>query len=382
MAQVKYIQKMSMNDFSINKVIGEGAYGRAILCTSKNDHNLVVIKEIALANLSKQEQKEAWKETKVLSLLHHPNIISYKGSFMEKNKLHIIMDYADGGDLFEQIQNAKNVQFKEDKILEWFVQICLALKHIHDRKILHRDIKCQNIFLMKNGMIKMGDFGIAKVLDHTAQLSKTAIGTPYYLSPEICQGKAYNMKSDVWSLGCVLYELCTLQHAFDAKNMNGLIMKILRSKQNPIPYSYSQNLRTLVDNLLQKVPSKRPSINQILKLDFIRAKIGKFLSATIQKIEFSHTVFHGVKGGETPANVNPDKEIPSIPEGNNIPKQPEIQNVKDPAPKEIKKDNPKELRQADVIAKPKSKLQPKPQQKIAKAPPKRAVNAPRAPPAP
>ena len=317
MAQVKNVQRMTMNDFSIVRVIGEGAYGRAILCKSKKDNNnLVVIKEIALSNMSAQEQREAWKETKVLSLLNHPNIISYKGSFMQNNKLHIVMDYADGGDLFAQIQKAKSNHFKEEQILEWFVQICLALKHIHDRKILHRDIKCQNIFLMKNGIVKMGDFGIAKILDHTTQLSKTAIGTPYYLSPEICQGKAYNNKSDVWSLGCVLYELCTLQHAFDSKCMNGLIMKILRSKQNPIPYFYSQNLRNLVDSLLQKQPNKRPSINQILKLDFIHSRIDHLLSETIKKIEFSHTVFHHVTGGETPAMYRPESNMGAAPNAN------------------------------------------------------------------
>lgn len=302
--QARNVQKnLSMNDFIIQKVIGEGAYGRAILCKTKSDNQLVVVKEIALSNMSKKEQLEAWKETRVLGLLDHPNIISYRGCFMEKNCLHIVMDYADGGDLFEEIQKAKTTHFKEEQILEWFVQICLALKHVHDRKILHRDIKCQNIFLTKKGVVKMGDFGIAKILDHTTQLSKTAIGTPYYLSPEICQGKAYNMKSDIWSLGCVLYELCSLQHAFDSKCMNGLIMAILRSKQNPIPYTYSQNLRSLVDKLLQKDPRKRPSINQILRLDFIQSRIEHFLSETQKKFEFCHTVFHGVKGGETPKDI-------------------------------------------------------------------------------
>lgn len=324
--------KMSMNDYQVSKVIGEGAYGRAILCTHKATKTQVVIKEIALNNLSCQEQREAKKETKVLSLLHHPNIISYRGSFMQNNKLHIVMDYADGGDLFEQIQKAKMTHFSEDKVLDWFVQICLALKHIHDRKILHRDIKCQNIFLMKNGVIKMGDFGIAKVLDHTTQLSKTAIGTPYYLSPEICQGKAYNAKSDVWSLGCVLYELCTLQHAFDSNCMNGLIMKILRSKHAPIPYFYSANLRNLVDSLLQKAPNKRPSINGILRLDFIHQRIGNLLSQTMQQIEFSHTVFHGCRGGEEPKQI-PKKELAPIAENipdNNIQQRPKVEPVRQP----------------------------------------------------
>ncbi|EAY19670.1 STE family protein kinase [Trichomonas vaginalis G3] len=297
---------MSMDNYTVKKVIGEGAYGRAVLCVEKASGEYCVIKEIAMANLSAQEQKDAKKEVKILSSLHHPNIIGYRTSFNAKNVLHIVMDYADNGDLFTQIQNARGVHFKEDQILDWFVQICLALKHIHDRKILHRDIKCQNIFLMKNGMIKMGDFGIAKILDHTTQLSKTAIGTPYYLSPEICEGKAYNSKSDIWSLGCVLYELCTLNHAFDANCMNGLIMKILRSKHAPIPYYYSQPLRSLVDSLLNKDAKKRPSINQILKLDFIRNRIGNLLSATMQKIEFSHTVFHKVKACETPDNLKPE----------------------------------------------------------------------------
>lgn len=304
-----------MENYTVKKVIGEGAYGRAVLCQDNKSGQLVVIKEIAMKNLSLQEQRDAKKETTILASLHHPNIIGYKGSFMKNNVLHIIMDYADNGDLFAQIQKAKGTHFKEDQILDWFVQICLALKHIHDRKILHRDIKCQNIFLMKNGMIKMGDFGIAKILDHTGQLSKTAIGTPYYLSPEICQGKSYNAKSDVWSLGCVLYELCTLNHAFDSNCMNGLIMKILRSRHSPIPYTYSQNLRSLVDSLLDKDQRKRPSVNQILRKDFIKARINNLLSKTIQKIEFSHTVFHGVKGGITPEAARiPPPELPVISE--------------------------------------------------------------------
>ncbi|KAK8845020.1 hypothetical protein M9Y10_021196 [Tritrichomonas musculus] len=296
------IEYNSKNCLEVKKVIGEGAYGRAILCKSKQNGELVVVKEIALSNLTVQEQKDAWKEVKILSTLHHPNIISYKGSFVEENILNIVMEYADNGDLFEQIQNANGKHFEEDKILNWFVQICLALKHIHDRKILHRDIKCQNVFLTSNGVVKMGDFGIAKVLDHTTQLSKTAIGTPYYLSPEICQGKNYNQKSDIWSLGCVLYEICTLQHAFDSNCMNGLIMKILRSKHSPIPSFYSSDLRNLVDVLLQKDPKKRPRIHQILNYDFIRKRISNLLDTTLLKIEFSHTVIHSKKSNKEDNN--------------------------------------------------------------------------------
>jgi len=148
--------------------------------------------------------------------MRHPYIITYKESFMDKKCLCIVMDFADGGDLYTKIANQKKVGkvcYSEDQILDWFVQMALAIKHIHDKKILHRDLKTQNIFMTQSGQIKIGDFGIARVLQHTYDCAQTAIGTPYYLSPEICQEKPYNQKSDIWSLGCILYEMCTLRHA-------------------------------------------------------------------------------------------------------------------------------------------------------------------------
>ncbi len=169
------------------------------------------------------------------------------------------------GDLFTRISNQKEVHFPEEQVLDWFVQLCLAVKHVHDRKILHRDLKTQNIFLTKVGIIKLGDFGIARVLKSTGELARTAIGTPYYLSPEICESQPYNNKSDIWSLGCILYEMTTLKHAFEAGNMKGLIMKILRGSYPPIPASYSRELRSLIDSVLRRTPKERPSINTILR---------------------------------------------------------------------------------------------------------------------
>lgn len=161
---------------------------------------------------------------------------------MDKRCLCIVMDYADGGDLYTKINNQKKIGkvcYSEDQILDWFVQMALAIKHIHDRKILHRDLKTQNIFMNQNGSIKIGDFGIARVLQHTYDCAMTAIGTPYYLSPEICQEKPYNQKSDIWSLGCILYEMLTLRHAFDANSMKGLVLKILQGRYPQIPSHYS-----------------------------------------------------------------------------------------------------------------------------------------------
>ena len=301
----------SSDEYTVERVIGEGSYGRALLCREKATDELIVVKEISFANLTEFEKEESRKETHILSLLHHPNIIGYRGSFVEKNIFHIVMEYADGSDLGEKISN-QTEPFKEDQILDWFVQICLAIKHIHDRKILHRDLKTQNIFMMKNGIIKLGDFGISKILDHTTSFAKTAIGTPYYLSPEICEGKPYNAKSDIWALGCILYEICTFKHPFDSNCINGLVIKIIRSKPAPIPKIYSSHLKALIDACLQKSPSKRPSINQILNIPYVHDRIGHLLSQTLEKIEFSHTIFHGVKGGETPDIISdqPSSKVP------------------------------------------------------------------------
>jgi NIMA (never in mitosis gene a)-related kinase len=154
--------------------------------------------------------------------------------------------------------------FPEKQILDWFTQMALAIKHCHDKKILHRDLKSQNIFLTSKNFVKLGDFGIAKVLEHTMDKANTVIGTPYYLSPEIIQGKPYNLSSDIWSLGIILYEMCALKPPFNANSLSELGQKIVKCAYPPIPAHYSKELKQLVSQLLVFEPAKRPNINQVL----------------------------------------------------------------------------------------------------------------------
>ncbi|XP_070613525.1 serine/threonine-protein kinase Nek1 isoform X16 [Erythrolamprus reginae] len=271
--------------------IGEGSFGKAILVKAKENGKQYVIKEINISKMSNKEREESRREVAVLANMKHPNIVLYRESFEEAGCLYIVMDYCEGGDLFKKINAQKGVFFSEDQIMDWFVQICLALKHVHDRKILHRDIKSQNIFLTKDGTIQLGDFGIARVLNSTVELARTCIGTPYYLSPEICENKPYNNKSDMWALGCVLYEMCTLKHAFEAGNMKNLVLKIISGSFPPVSTRYSHELRSLISQLFKRNPRDRPSVNSLLEKMFIVKRIEKFLTPQLIAEEFSHKIF-------------------------------------------------------------------------------------------
>ena len=138
--------------------------------------------------------------------------------------------------------------------------MCLGLYYLHKNKILHRDIKTINMFLGKDNKIKIGDLGVAKLLNYTNNFAHTVVGTPYYLSPELCEEKPYNHKSDIWSLGCVLYELCTFRHPFEANNQGALILKIVRGKFDPISTNFSTALQKMTNLLLTKDQRKRPSL--------------------------------------------------------------------------------------------------------------------------
>uniref|UniRef100_A0A673X7U6 non-specific serine/threonine protein kinase n=1 Tax=Salmo trutta TaxID=8032 RepID=A0A673X7U6_SALTR len=298
-----------MDKYEKVRKIGEGSFGKAILVKSREDGKQYVIKEIGISRMSSKERQESRKEVAVLANMSHPNIVQYKESFEECGCLYIVMDYCEGGDLFKTINSQNGVQFPEEQILDWLVQICLALKHVHDRKILHRDIKSQNIFLTKDGTIQLGDFGIARVLNSTVELARTCIGTPYYLSPEICENKPYNNKSDVWALGCVLYEMCTLKHAFEAGNMKNLVLKIIRGSYPPVSIHYSQDLRSLMGQLFRRNPRERPSVSSILDKPFLSHRIFRFLTP---EVGYTHTHTHTHTHTQEPQLCNIVSFLPSL----------------------------------------------------------------------
>lgn len=262
-----------LKNYIIEKELGKGTYGVVYKAKKKSDNNTYVIKQISLQGLTNPQKSEVKLESDILKKIKSKYVVQYYDSFEEENKLNIVMEYCECGDLNDFIERQKKtkVLLHEKEIWKFFIKITLGLADIHKIKILHRDLKSLNIFLKKENDVRVGDLGVAKILNQTF-FAKTFIGTPYYLSPEICEDKPYNDKSDVWALGCILYELCTYQHPFTAKSQGGLILKILNDNPKPINSYYSKDLSSLVDALFNKDFQKRPSCEEILRMKCVIEK--------------------------------------------------------------------------------------------------------------
>ena len=263
-----------IRDYQIIEKIGKGTFGIVYKVQRLNDPLIYVIKQISLNGLTEEQIDQVYKEAKILSLIKSNYVVKYYESFLENQDLNIVMEYCDNGDLCNYL-NIQKTPLKEDLIWKIFIKITLGLTTMHKMKILHRDLKTLNIFLKKDMEIKIGDLGVAKELNQ-ASFANTLIGTPYYLSPEMCEDKPYNQKSDVWALGCILYELCTYRHPFNASNHGALILKILNSNPDPILAIYSSKLQQLVNQILEKDFEKRPNCVDILNTPIVIEKAKKF----------------------------------------------------------------------------------------------------------
>ncbi|NP_001072768.1 serine/threonine-protein kinase Nek4 [Xenopus tropicalis] len=271
----------SLGEYVLIRPVGKGSYGEVSLVRHRTLGKQFVIKKLNLQSASRRERKAAEQEARLLSHLKHPNIVAYRESWEgEDGMLYIAMGFCEGGDLYHKLKEQKGKLLLESQVMDWFIQIAMALQYLHEEHIMHRDLKTQNVFLTRSNIIKVGDLGIARVLESQYDMASTLIGTPYYMSPELFSNKPYNYKSDVWALGCCVYEIATLRHAFNAKDMNSLVYRIIEGKLPPMPKDYSKELGDLIATMLNRQPEKRPSVKQILHKPFIRHHISLFLQAT------------------------------------------------------------------------------------------------------
>ncbi|XP_017930694.1 serine/threonine-protein kinase Nek11 [Manacus vitellinus] len=265
--------------YTIQRKLGNGSFGSVYLVSdrkAKQGEELKVLKEISVGDLKPNETVEANLEAQLLSKLDHPTIVKFYASFVERDSFCIITEYCEGGDLDFKIQECKDSGkiFTQSQVVEWFIQLLLGVNYMHERRILHRDLKAKNIFL-KDNLLKIGDFGVSCLLMGSCDLATTFTGTPYYMSPEVLKHQGYNTKSDIWSLGCILYEMCCMNHAFTGQNFLSVVIKIVEGDTPSLPDRYPSKLNALLSSMLNKNPSLRPTAAEILKTPYIDEQLKK-----------------------------------------------------------------------------------------------------------
>ncbi|KAG7316468.1 hypothetical protein KOW79_020009 [Hemibagrus wyckioides] len=272
-------------DYEVLSTIGSGSYGKCQKIRRKSDGKILVWKELDYGTMAEVEKQMLVSEVNLLRELRHPNIVRYYDRIIDRTNttLYIVMEFCEGGDLATLISKCikERRYLEEEFILRVMTQLALALKECHGRKndggstVLHRDLKPANIFLDAKQNVKLGDFGLARILRHETSFAKTFVGTPYYMSPEQMNHMSYNEKSDIWSLGCLLYELCALSPPFTAYNQEELAEKITEGKFRRIPYRYSNELNTLLCRMLHLKDYLRPSVESILQSSLISTYVAR-----------------------------------------------------------------------------------------------------------
>ena len=280
----------SIRDFKKEKILGKGSFGSVYLVRRRQDNKIYALKTVILEKLNKKEQENSVNEVRILASINHPNVIGYKEAFWddEKSALNIVMEYADDGDLHSKIEKMKKAggYFKEPIIWSYAIQMIEGLKALHDKKIMHRDLKSANIFLVKDKhQCKLGDMNVSKVIKE--KVLHTQTGTPYYASPEVWNDAPYSYKSDLWSIGCVVYELCELRPPFQGKDLDELYENVCKGKPERINKAYSEDLWKMILMLLQVDVNKRVDCNKFLNSELIKHKMIEMKKEGIEAFIYS-----------------------------------------------------------------------------------------------
>mmetsp|Transcript_25511 Transcript_25511/g.58886 ORF Transcript_25511/g.58886 Transcript_25511/m.58886 type:complete len:780 (-) Transcript_25511:105-2444(-) len=284
-----------IQNYEIQKPLGKGKFSVVYMAKRLSDEVMVALKKINIFDMMVPKQREkCMKEVRLLQSLDHPNIVKLLDSFVDSSELLIIVEWAEKGDLKRLIRKAmqNEVMFKQLEIWEYARQLSSALDHMHKKRIMHRDLKPANIFVAQDNSLKLGDLGLGRFFSSHTLEAFSKVGTPLYMSPEVLKGAGYDMRSDVWSLGCVLYELCVLRSPFKSDkqlSLYDLFVRINKGQYAPLPEIVAAEFRELVSYMLQLDPAHRADSWQVLEV-------------CTQQVVAIGTDAHSAAGGTTSAS--------------------------------------------------------------------------------
>ncbi|XP_064547136.1 serine/threonine-protein kinase Nek2 [Drosophila montana] len=276
----------TLQDYEVLAVMGNGAFGTCYKVKDKTTGVLYAWKGMNYDELDDEKCESLISEISVLRQLQHPNIVQYYHHLVnrEAKSIYIVMECCDGGDLAQLIQRARTQRqrFEEPYIWRVLFQLCRALQVCHNKipsgTILHRDIKPANIFLDASGNVKLGDFGLARVLRRDQSFAASFVGTPHYMSPELVKGRQYDRKSDVWAVGCLIYELCALRPPFRGRAFEQLSANIAHGQFSCIPAIYSSDLQSIIGFMLAVDHEQRPGIEVITRHPLLVRNINQLVA--------------------------------------------------------------------------------------------------------
>jgi len=266
----------SRRQFKVIKFIGKGSFGSVYRVRRLSDGLDYAMKQINVTQMNSQEKKKAINEIRILaSVASCPYLVRFYEAFIENDTLYIVTDYAAQGDLLSAIKKhyKRRTHFPERQTWSYLIQLCLGMQYLHRHKILHRDLKSANLFVTDDGVLKIGDFGISKLLKPPEMFAKTQIGSPYYVSPEMWKNKPYNSKTDMWAIGCFLYELVALHPPFQANSLDKLAARIMAGQYEPLPRHCSPELAAIIRRLLIVDTKQRPSCTDILQTAAVQSRM-------------------------------------------------------------------------------------------------------------
>ncbi|KAJ2009296.1 Protein kinase of the Mitotic Exit Network, partial [Coemansia sp. S85] len=255
-----------IGEYQLGDIIGKGAAGSVYRGLNLRTGGVVAIKQIRKEGFSSNDEIEAArKEIDVLRDLHHRNIVKYIGYEQTEQELDIILEYCEGGSLQNILR--KFSKFPENLVGVYVAQILDGLSYLHSNAILHRDIKPGNILLVKEGVVKLADFGVARIQNGL----DTVVGSPYWIAPEVLQLKGATSASDIWSLGCTIVQLVDGKAPYQDLPPMAAMFRIGQDEHPPFPSNISPQLRDFLSRCLVHVPSARASADELRQHEWIRA---------------------------------------------------------------------------------------------------------------